>query len=211
MKKLKLSTKIAILICSILFVIFSVLISISVITSSSTIQEVSFGEMEALTERSGAEVEKILSIAQSSSTSMANYMQTAYAKREAAGVYIGANTVQETEEISRTEENAADAEDAVTETENGASEENTGNPDLDRYIAEQKRESDLKNTSEIYPDLVLSEVNREIENFLLETAKNTVISNEDIAGVGVLFEPYSFSRQRESYSFYVSSAETGGG
>lgn len=85
-----------------------------------------------------------------------------------------------------------------------------GNPELISYIREQKQQNDLKNKSELYPNLVLSETNREIESFLLETAKNTVLSNEDIVGVGALFEPYCFSSQQESYSLYVNAAANGG-
>lgn len=113
-------------------------------------------------------------------------MQTAYQKKDASGT-------------------AAD-ETAAVEASLRAAEDN---PTLINYITEQKRQSDLKNTSEVYPNLIISTTNREIESFLLETAKNTIQSNEDIVGVGALFEPYAFSSQREGYSIHVTATGNG--
>lgn len=186
MNKLKLSTKISILLCAALVIIFAILISISAISSSRSLQVASFGQMQAMTEKSGAEVEKLLSLAESTTKSMSNYMQTTYQKKGTSGTV---------------EEEAAALAAELKQAE--------GNPGLINYINEQKRNSDLENTSEIYSDLVLSAVNREIESFLLETARNTVLSNDDIVGVGALFEPYQFSTQRESYSLYVNATDSG--
>lgn len=58
MNKLKLSTKISLLLCAALVVIFAVLISISALSSSSSLQVTAFGQMQAMTEKSGAEIEK---------------------------------------------------------------------------------------------------------------------------------------------------------
>lgn len=187
MNKLKLSAKISLLLCAALVVIFGILITISAVSSSNALKISSFGQMQAMTEKSGAEVEKLLSIAESTTKNMSNYMQTAYQKKGSSS-------------------SAANEATAFDETLKAAE----GNPTFLNYIREQKRESDLKNTSEIFPDLVLSATNREIEDFLLETAKNAVLSNEDIVGVGALFEPYSFSDQRESYSLYVNASSNGG-
>lgn len=74
MNKLKLSTKISLLLCAALVVVFAILISISAVSSSSSLQVASFGQMEAMTEKSGAEVEKLLSLAESSTESMSNYI-----------------------------------------------------------------------------------------------------------------------------------------
>lgn len=186
MNKLKLSTKISLLLSAALIVIFAILISISAISSSSSLTVTAFGQMQAMTEKSGAEVEKLLSIAESTTKSMSSYMQTAYEKKGESGT--------------------ADEENAAVET---ALKEAEGNPDLISYIKEQKQQSDLENTSEVFSDLIISGTNREIESFLIETAKNTVLSNEDIVGVGALFEPYSFSAQRESYSLYANATENG--
>lgn len=186
MNKLKLSTKISLLLCTALVVIFAILISISAVSSSNSLRVTSFGQLQAMTEKSGAEVEKLLSLAESTTISMSNYMQTAYQKK-------GTSETAE-DESAALEARLKDAE---------------GNSALIQYMNEQKKQNDLKNTSEIFPDLVLSETNHEIESFLLETAKNTVLSSEDIVGVGALFEPYSFSAQQESYSLYVNATANG--
>lgn len=187
MKKLNLSTKISLLLCAALIVVFAILITISAVSSSSSLKVTSFGQMQSMTEKSGAEVEKLLSLAESTTKSMSSYMQTAYEKKGSADTVADETAALET---------------ALREAED--------NPALTSYIKEQKQKDDLENTSEIFPDLILSGTNHDIESFLLETAKNTVLNNEDIVGIGALFEPYSFSSQRESYSLYVN-ATTGGG
>lgn len=186
MSKLKLSTKICLLICSALVIIFAILIIISAVSSSNSLRVSAFGQMQAMTEKSGAEIEKLLSIAESTTKSMSSYMQTAYQKKKATGTAA---------------DEAAAFEEAIKEAE--------GNPALIGYIKEQKRLNELENTSEIFPELIISGTNREIESFLIETAKNTVLSNEDIVGVGALFEPYSFSSQREGYALYVNATDHG--
>ncbi len=39
-----------------------------------------------------------------------------------------------------------------------------------------------------------------------ETAKNTALHNEDIEGVGVMFEPFSFQKDMPDFAFYVDKA-----
>lgn len=56
--------------------------------------------------------------------------------------------------------------------------------------------------SEIYGK-TLTSLNYDVEVFLRETARNTAKFNEDIAGVGVMFEPYAFQENIRDYAFYV--------
>lgn len=56
--------------------------------------------------------------------------------------------------------------------------------------------------SEIY-GRTLTAVNYDVEQFMLGTARNTTAGNEDIAGIGVLFEPHAFQSDLENYAFYI--------
>lgn len=58
-------------------------------------------------------------------------------------------------------------------------------------------------TSSIYGN-VITPLNYDIELYLRETARNAVLYNDDITGVGVLFEPYAFQSNMPSYAFYIS-------
>ncbi len=55
---------------------------------------------------------------------------------------------------------------------------------------------------------VLNPITYDIEVYLRETARNGAISNQDIAGIGVMFEPYKFQSNIRDYSLYA--AETVG-
>lgn len=58
--------------------------------------------------------------------------------------------------------------------------------------------------SSIY-NTALSSVGYDAENFMVETARNTVKNNVGIEGVGVMFEPYKFETAMRDYAFYIST------
>lgn len=61
-------------------------------------------------------------------------------------------------------------------------------------------------TSVIY-NIPISNSNSDIEKYITETARNAAVNNPDIMGVGVMFEPYKFDKNIESYAFYVSETD----
>ncbi|MEG1946766.1 MAG: methyl-accepting chemotaxis protein [Lachnospiraceae bacterium] len=57
----------------------------------------------------------------------------------------------------------------------------------------------------IFDNAKISELNADVEKYITETARNTVLSNKTIAGMGVMFEPYQYDAGVESYSFYLDN------
>lgn len=57
--------------------------------------------------------------------------------------------------------------------------------------------------SDIY-DVYLKEENKQIEDFMINVARTTAVSNDAIAGVGIFFEPYAFDESIEDYTIYIS-------
>ncbi len=51
---------------------------------------------------------------------------------------------------------------------------------------------------------VLTILNYDVEVYLRETARNAAVNNEDLEGVGVLFEAYKFQEDMKDYGFYIS-------
>ena len=64
------------------------------------------------------------------------------------------------------------------------------------------------NQSEIY-GRTLTSLNYDMELYLRESARNTVTGNDDIAGVGVMFEPYAFQTDMKDYAFYIDAGNAG--
>lgn len=62
--------------------------------------------------------------------------------------------------------------------------------------------------SSIY-DRVLTPINYDVEVYLRETARNTAAYNDDLAGVGVMFEPYKFQEDIKDYAFYIGEENVG--
>lgn len=60
--------------------------------------------------------------------------------------------------------------------------------------------------SSIY-NKVLTPVNYDVEVYLRETARNTAAYNDDLAGVGVMFEPFEFQEDIRDYAFYVGEED----
>ena len=52
-------------------------------------------------------------------------------------------------------------------------------------------------------DEILTPLNYDIEVYLRETARNIAKYNDDIAGVGVMFEPWEFQNNMRDYAFYL--------
>lgn len=59
--------------------------------------------------------------------------------------------------------------------------------------------------SDIFTDLKLTATGKDIEKYILTTASNTALNSNDISGVGVFFEPYEFTSNKENYGFYAIS------
>lgn len=57
--------------------------------------------------------------------------------------------------------------------------------------------------SKIDNNFELTKAGSQVEEFMLENSRNTINNNIDIAGVGVMFEPFSFNATQEEYSFYI--------
>lgn len=62
-------------------------------------------------------------------------------------------------------------------------------------------------TSVVYPGLSLSRVKKELENYMIATASNAVEHNPAVIGIGIMFEPFQFSKDRESYALYFTEEE----
>lgn len=88
--------------------------------------------------------------------------------------------------------NQNNAESALTQAEN---EENP------LQTEDEKSENTHKSSNQ------LNQQQQEMENYITQTAKNTVANDQDIIGVGVYFEPYSFSKQIATYAIYTSANE----
>ena len=159
LKKLKLSSKLAVIIGGILTVIFAILIIFTVSMSKRAISSSIGGELTAISELNAIQIQQTFDEARTVATDIKNY-------------------------VERT--NKTYASDVVQNT----------IPTDPSAIALSK--------STIYADTVLTPMNYDIETYLRETARNTALTNEDITGIGVMFEPYAFQSNMKSYSFYIN-------
>lgn len=89
----------------------------------------------------------------------------------------------------------------------------TANGLISHTVENLKKETNISNKdtitpseqSIVYPELKLSRIKKELEDYIIATAKNAVESNASIIGIGVMFEPYQFTKDRESYALYFTS------
>lgn len=61
--------------------------------------------------------------------------------------------------------------------------------------------------SSVY-NVPITQKSSDVEKYITETVRQTVRDNEDIEGMGVLFEPYAFDESIEDYAFYVLEAQS---
>lgn len=83
--------------------------------------------------------------------------------------------------------------------------------DINKYLVSaytnQSSQTNIEytNQSELFSDLMLTDTGSEVEKYILTTASNTASNTNDISNVGVYFEPYAFTDNRESFGFYARS------
>lgn len=58
--------------------------------------------------------------------------------------------------------------------------------------------------STVYPDLKLNSIKKDLENDMIDMAKEAVAYNDSIIGIGIMFEPYMYTDARESYALYFT-------
>jgi len=77
---------------------------------------------------------------------------------------------------------------------------------LNLYISSTYSQKEL-DTHRIYPSKIsnipMTELNHEMEQYILETIQSTVSCSDEILGMGVAFEPYKYDTAVDAYSVYL--------
>ena len=149
-KKLKLTTKLTLVISAVVMVVFAVLITITVVTSRASIYTGISGELASIAEFNGGEIQSGFDTVERAALGIQDYIGRLYSGQ-------------------------------VTEE---------GDADLQQ--------------STLYPGRALTSAAYNLEQFVVETARNTVKNTPGIKMLGVMFEPYQLQSDMEEYGFYVT-------
>ncbi len=161
LQKMKLASKLALVIGSVLTFILVILIGITVTLSRAAISASTYGELNAVSRANAQQIQQIFDEAESIARDMQYYLEQSY--------------------------------DIADE-----------NPNL-TTIPTHPASRNLCESS-IY-DEVLTPITYDVEVYLKETARSSASRNDDLAGVGVMFEPYKFQDNIRDYAFYVSEKD----
>lgn len=77
---------------------------------------------------------------------------------------------------------------------------------LEKYYASNNHNLDinaLNYNSKVYADVAIDKTSAEAENYVVELIRNTVINDERVSSMGLLFEPYGFIQNINDYSIYT--------
>lgn len=179
-KKAKLSTKITRNVSILLILAFLSFILFAVFTSNGEMKKIVFDELNAVAKSNGIQIQEILNSAQLTSNNISSYLTKSLRTEMTTNA-----SAQPMEAVDEEQAEQSDEQAALTD-----------NLDVQ---PEQKTYQ-----SAVYSSLQLNQQQREMENYILSTAQSTVETDPDIIGVGVLFEPFSFTNNLESYSIYTS-------
>lgn len=149
-RKMKLATKIAIILGGTLTVILTILVAISTIQASKAVRAGVDGEFEKIASDNALIVQNLMDQAKLTALDLQNYLEN---KFEAA----------------------------------------------DKLTVEEKT---VTKRSTIF-NADLQEMKFLVEEYMLNTAWNTVNNNPDISGVGIYFEPYAFDPAVKEYAIYI--------
>lgn len=80
---------------------------------------------------------------------------------------------------------------------------NSGKKNMRGSLEDFSVSSDSKFTSMIY-DTEISELSSDVEQYITEIIRQTAKANEDIIGLGIMFEPFAFDENIKDYAFYIT-------
>lgn len=159
--KMKLAPKLAIVIGGCLAGVFVILIVLTSIMTKSAISDSVSGELTAVSEANGKQVQQIFDAAGTVAEDIQSYMVRSYHIAE---------------------------------------------EDPSQMRIPTTAEAASMNQSEIY-GTTLASLNYDVELYIRESARNAAANNDDIAGVGVMFEPYAFQEDMKDFAFYIEAGK----
>lgn len=168
--KMKLYTKIAMLISVLLIVIFSILILVTVLSTQKSIEHAVTSEFSQISRSNSLQVQEVIDIVSRAVKDMDCYLQKYY-------VQIEQGTAQ--------------------------------SPSKEKSIQNQTISSLTPNNiyySSIYHNQI-TEINADVEKYLISTARSAATNNPDIIGMGTFFEPYKFDPTLKDYGFYIEKGD----
>lgn len=130
--------------------IFTILISLSLLSSQKAISSATFNDLNSNSKANGCQVQEFMNICKSIASGLVSNINDTFAKE---------------------------------------SKDNINSPS-----------SLLYEQSEIYKELKLTKSKKELEGYMIAVAYNSAI-----VGIVIMFEPYNFTKDRESYALYFKS------
>lgn len=128
-----------------------------------------------------------------------------------AFIFISLNLSQKSIKESTFGELQSMAKSNATEVQKVFESAENGTKDITKYLttaySNQSNQTNMEytNQSELFSDLMLSDTVSEVEKYIVTTASNTATNTNDISSVGVYFEPYAFTDNKEGVGFYARS------
>lgn len=149
-RKKQLYKSISVLICTMIFIVFAILVTTASIMAMKYILQATYNGLEATSKANGCQIQEYMNICQSTASGLVSQMEKSILE-ERASTLLSAN-----------------------------------------------RES------EVYDGLLLNSYEKELEGYIIGTAKNAVANNTAVIGIGIMFEPFMYTENRESYALYFT-------
>lgn len=156
-KKMKLATKISVLISAMLLVIFILLIGFTVTSTGKAIGKSTEDKFNSMSKANGLQVKETLDAAEAATKDIGSYLERQYLLQE-------------------------------------------------QMLVSGQTQPTQSSISTIY-QTTISSINSDTEKYMTQTARNRAANDVDIVGLGVMFEPYQFDKNIESYAFYISETD----
>lgn len=149
-QKRQLYQSIAVLICTMIFIVFAILVSTASLMAMKYILQATYNGLEATSKADGCQIQEYMNICQSTASGL----------------------------VSQIEKSIMEESDAAY--------------------------SNANRESEVYDGLLLNSYEKELEGYIIGTAKNVVANNTAVIGIGVMFEPFQYTENRKSYALYFT-------
>lgn len=152
-KDLKLTVKIGMMMAVMIFIVFAIFITITVIMTAKTFRQSTQAEFETLSQSNAAKIQTSFDKAFQTSNDVQEYLVQMYQL-------------------------------------------------YDKLPADSPKIKTLEKSSIFDADIEM--INREIEDYMINTMRSAVNGSDDIVGAGILFEPYAYDKAIKDYAFYIT-------
>lgn len=203
-KRKRLSTRIAIITAIILVLIFTTFITTVGLVVNHGMKESIESRIFAASQDNAHQIEAIVRDVSLVSRNMSEYMQKAYEMKQQGYINMTGEKGADSDSEDASEQSGQPADEEADEPDESAPPDESASQTPAAQTPEPEPAEARMYTSLVYGGQEIEEISSDFERYIVESSRAAVRNNDNIAGVGVMMEPYAFDQNLPEYAYYIN-------